>query len=81
MAHIRQSTTDSSLVLQVNVLATCQVVPSSLGSRFSVYRGTSLIRKRHPLGPYSRPTPRALRWSYGGAVSYELGTHVSAHEG
>ena len=31
-------------------------------------RGTSLIRKRHPLGPYSRPTPRALRWSYGGGV-------------
>ena len=28
----------------------------------AVYRGTSLMRKRHPLGPYSRPTPRALRW-------------------
>jgi hypothetical protein len=25
------------------------------------YRGTSLIRNRPPLGPYSRPMPRALR--------------------
>ena len=24
------------------------------------YRGTSLIRKRFPLGPYGRPIPRAL---------------------
>ena len=23
-------------------------------------RGTSLIRRHHPLGPYSRPVPRAL---------------------
>ena len=29
----------------------------------SLYRGTSLIRNRHTLGPYSRPTPRALWWS------------------
>ena len=27
------------------------------------YRGTSLIRNRAPLGPYSRPMPRALRGS------------------
>ena len=27
------------------------------------YRGTSLIRKRHPVGPYSRVMPRALWWS------------------
>ena len=27
------------------------------------YRGTSLIRNCPPLGPYSRPIPRALRWS------------------
>ena len=27
------------------------------------YRGTSLIRNRHPVGPYSRPSPRALWWS------------------
>ena len=26
------------------------------------YRGTSLIRKRTPLGPYSRPMPRVLGW-------------------
>ena len=29
----------------------------------AVYRGTSLIRKRHPIGPYSRPMPRTLWWS------------------
>ena len=29
------------------------------------YRGGSLIRKCHPLGPCSRPIPRALRWSWG----------------
>ena len=27
------------------------------------YRVTSLIRNRLSLGPYSRPMPRALRWS------------------
>jgi len=27
------------------------------------YRGTSLIRKSHPVGPYSRDMPRALWWS------------------
>ena len=27
------------------------------------YRGTSLIRNRVPLGPYSGTIPRALRWS------------------
>ena len=26
-----------------------------------VYRGTSLARKRNPLGPYRRPMPRVLR--------------------
>jgi len=30
------------------------------------YMGTSLIRNRLPLGPYSRPLPRALWWSRGG---------------
>ena len=39
------------------------LLPLPPGGSFSVYRGTSLIRNRHPLGPYSRPTPRALRWS------------------
>ena len=28
-----------------------------------VYRGTSLIRNSPPLGPCSRPMPRALWWS------------------
>ena len=28
-----------------------------------MYRGTSLIRNRHPPGPYSRAMPSALRWS------------------
>ena len=28
-----------------------------------VYGGTLLIRKRHPMGPYSRAIPRALWWS------------------
>ena len=37
-----------------------------------LYRGTSLIRSSVPLGPYSRPMPRALWCSYGGgAGSYE----------
>ena len=27
------------------------------------YRGTSLIRKRNPLGPYSTPVPGDLLWS------------------
>ena len=30
------------------------------------YRGTSLIRNHPPLGPYSRPVPRVLRWFWGG---------------
>ena len=30
------------------------------------YRGTSLIRKRTPLGPYRRPMPRILGRSRGG---------------
>ena len=30
------------------------------------YRGTSLIRNRPPVGPYSSPMPRTLRGSQGG---------------
>jgi len=33
------------------------------------YRGTSLIRHRLPLGPYSRPEPRAL-WSCQGGCAF-----------
>ena len=31
----------------------------------AAYRGTSLIRKRHPGGPYSRTMPKILWWSWG----------------
>ena len=40
------------------------------------YRGTSLKRKRHPLGPFIRHMRGALWRSKGGAVSYERGTPV-----
>jgi hypothetical protein len=33
-----------------------------------LYRGTSLMRNCAPVGPYRRPTPRALWWSEGGSV-------------
>ena len=35
-------------------------IPSTLGR---ACRGTPLIRKRLPLGPYCRPMPRVLPWS------------------
>ena len=38
------------------------------GGEFRVYRGTSLIRKRRPLGPYSSHVPWALRRSWGVGV-------------
>ena len=43
------------------------------------YRGTSLIRKRLPLGPYCRTMPRALWWSWGGRLFLiaQLGDAVS----
>ena len=40
------------------------------------YMGTSLMKESAPLGPYSRPMLKALWWSWGGAFSYEPGTHV-----
>ena len=40
----------------------CRTQPS----RAWRYRGTSLIRKRLPLRPYSRPMPMVLRRSLGG---------------
>ena len=40
------------------------------------YWGTSLIRKRTPLGPYRMPMPRILGEFGGGAFSYERGTPV-----
>ena len=35
-------------------------------SEFLLYRGTSLIRQRNPLGPYRTPVPRDLGGSYEG---------------
>ena len=32
------------------------------------YRRSSVMRKNFPVGPYSRPLPRALRWSQVGGV-------------
>ena len=46
-------TSMSSLKISVNV--------NEVG--LDPYRGTSLIRNRTPLGPYSRTMPRALSWS------------------
>ena len=34
-------------------------IPGAAG----IYRGTSLFRKRSPLGPYRRPLPRVVWWS------------------
>ena len=37
-----------------------------------MYGGTTLTRKRTPLGPYCRPTcePKAPRWSWGGGAVF-----------
>ena len=43
--------------------------PTRIGRRRGRCRGTSLIRKRRPLGPCSSPLSRALWWSYGVGVS------------
>ena len=41
--------------------AECGLLNQDLDAGVSLhYRGTSLIRKRLPLGPYSSPMPRAL---------------------
>ena len=36
------------------------------------YRGTSLLKERLPLGPYSRPVPMVLRRSQEGGVSFKV---------
>ena len=41
---------------------------STLAFPASTYMGPSLIRNRHPVGPYSRTMPRALWWSWGGGM-------------
>ena len=40
--------------------------PEPTLARSRRYRGTSLIRKCTPLGPYCRLMPRVLGWSWGG---------------
>ena len=50
-------------------------------SHAETLRGTSLERKRNPVGPYCRPMPRIPRVLGGGflgwcAISYERGTSV-----
>jgi len=42
------------------------VLPEPRGVHSGWYRGTSLIRNRSPLGPYSSHMHRDLWWSYGG---------------
>ena len=37
------------------------------GVALNLYSGTSLIRNRLLLGPYSSPVPKGLAWSQGGA--------------
>ena len=51
---------------------------SSPRASHPLYRGTSLIRNRAPLGPYSSRMPRALWWSWGGGRFYERGTPVGS---
>jgi len=50
--------------------------PPPPGAAAGHYRGTSLIRKRPPVGPCSRTMPRAVWWPQGAPVSHELGTPV-----
>jgi len=38
------------------------VAPSLVSSDQEQYRGTLLIRNRHPLGPYTRTMPRDIWW-------------------
>ena len=40
--------------------------PAPVSRQFHSNRGTSLIRNRHPVGPYSRTMPRLLWRSWGG---------------
>jgi hypothetical protein len=63
-------------VLELRFQGVCvlhfETEPHLQGERFmnsdtaAMYRGTSLIRNCLLLGPYIRPIPRGLWWSYGG---------------
>ena len=50
----------SAGVNRTNLVA---VYAFGLGLRFRAFRGTSLMRKRLPMGTFSRPMPRALWWN------------------
>ena len=54
---------EGSLLTPISVRSRASAVCSGRGGS---YRGTSLIRNSFLLGPYSRPMPRVLWWSYGG---------------
>ena len=43
-------------------------LPTRTTPRGVCYRGTSLVRNSALLGPYSRPMPGTLRWSWGGML-------------
>ena len=68
LGHIRQQRPDSGLGLQIQILPTFSVVPSSLGrgdtscsaasTRPGGYRGALLVRNARPLGPPSGPRYR-----------------------
>jgi len=67
MAHIRQSRPDSGLNFQVpRQEETPRAAAERHGDQRVRYRGTSLIRNRHPAGPYSRTRSRLLWRSWGG---------------
>jgi hypothetical protein len=62
--------------LEVLFWASLSRTPHSISHDCQRHRGTSLIRNRPPLGPYSRSISGALLWSKGGVGSYERGTPI-----
>ena len=64
--------------LTIGVACASGAVPPWLVDRTTIrYRGTSLMRTRHPVGRYSGDMPRAPSLSSGGGTfSYERGTTV-----
>ena len=59
------------IYIHIYIYILCIVCVLRFVFRFSVrlsglYKGTSLRRNVLFLGPYSRPMPRILWWSYGG---------------
>ena len=58
-----QELTHTPTALQKSVNVGCENRRGTPCEWKARYRGTSPIRNCSPLGPYSRPMPRALRWS------------------